>query len=117
MSKPLAVGDHVVFRPKKHLNDEVFEVLEIRDSRVWLRSTKTGGIYDSVGIHEVVKLTDPEDAMVRSFTRPELQALRKRCLYINESVTNPFWKHAYLRLAFATDSLDAMLARTEERED
>ena len=50
------------------------------------------------------------------FTREELQDIRERAVENAEAVKNNHWKRAYKQLADAADRLDAMEARTEDRE-
>lgn len=51
------------------------------------------------------------------FTREEYQEISERAVKMQRKVKNAYWKRAYLRLADAADTLDAMEARTEEIED
>ena len=55
--------------------------------------------------------------MSKEFTQEELQEIRQRAEVWAERVTMPSWKRAYLRLADAADTLDAMEARTIDRDD
>lgn len=50
------------------------------------------------------------------FTREELQEIRAKAVNNAEAVANNHWKRAYKQLADATDRLDAMMARTEDKE-
>ena len=49
------------------------------------------------------------------FTREELREIRNRAVKCAETVANNYWKRAYKQLADATDRLDAMEARTEDK--
>jgi len=50
------------------------------------------------------------------FTREELQDLRDKAVMNAERVASNHWRQAYKLLAGAADRLDAMEARTEDRE-
>lgn len=49
--------------------------------------------------------------------RSEMQHLYDLAMTRAEEVVNPVWKRAYLRLADIADTIDAMIARTIDRED
>lgn len=49
--------------------------------------------------------------------RKEMQNIRKKAEKNAAEVPSKLWKRAYLRLADAADKIDAMIARTEEKED
>lgn len=52
------------------------------------------------------------------FSRDELIELRKRAEDMAQiEGLNPHWMRAYLQLADAADRLDAMIARTQEKEN
>jgi hypothetical protein len=51
------------------------------------------------------------------FTRQELQNIQQRAVQGHENSENPFWKAAYCRVATAVNTLDALIARSEEHED
>jgi len=51
---------------------------------------------------------------MKEFTREELQLINQRALYNSKNVKNENWIAAYMKLAAATDYLDAMIARTED---
>lgn len=53
---------------------------------------------------------------MEEFTRDELQNIRKKAVDNAKAVPNNSWQRAYKQLADAADRLDAMEARTEERE-
>jgi len=54
--------------------------------------------------------TDVKDP---SFSRNELRYIRDRAIELSKVPgINPLWKRAYLRMASAADSLDAMVARS-----
>lgn len=50
------------------------------------------------------------------FEREELQGIRDKAVENAEHVADNHWKRAYKQLADAADRLDAMEARTEEKE-
>lgn len=50
------------------------------------------------------------------FTREVFQGIRDDAVEMVESVPNNHWQRAYKQLADAADRLDAMEARTEEKE-
>ena len=53
----------------------------------------------------------------KAFNRKELIALRERARYLAElPLTNPDWRRAYFVLVMAADYLDAMQARTINKE-
>lgn len=52
----------------------------------------------------------------KDFTQEELQDIRDRATERAERLMNPLWKRAYLRLADAADALDAMKARTIDKD-
>ena len=54
--------------------------------------------------------------MSKDFEREELQEIRDRAVGITETVGNDHWKQALKQLAGAADRLDAMIARTEDKE-
>lgn len=54
--------------------------------------------------------------MNETFTREVLQGIRDDAVRASESVPNNHWQRAYRQLADAADRLDAMEARTEEKE-
>jgi len=56
-------------------------------------------------------------AQKTAWSRREMQDLRERAKNTaSVEGTNPDWVRAYLGLADAADRLDAMIARTQERE-
>jgi len=55
--------------------------------------------------------------MSKDFTREELQDLSERAVKMQRQVKNSFWKRAYLRLADAANALDAMEARTVDKDE
>jgi len=64
---------------------------------------------------EVPPEASPED--IARFTRPELRVIRERAIVLsNVPGINVLWFEAYILLATAVDRLDAMIARTEEKE-
>ena len=54
--------------------------------------------------------------MSKDFGREELQEIRDRAICITKTVGNNHWKRALKQLADAADRLDAMIARTEDKE-
>ena len=50
------------------------------------------------------------------FTREELRDIRNEAVKCSEAVQNNHWQRAYRQLADAADRLDAMEARTEDKE-
>ena len=52
---------------------------------------------------------------MESFTREELQTIRKKAVENANEVKNSYWKNAYIEFAYAADKLDAMEARTEDK--
>lgn len=52
---------------------------------------------------------------MEDFTREELQGIEQRAAGMANKDINPFWRRAYLNLADACDRIDAMTARTEDR--
>ena len=50
------------------------------------------------------------------FTREELQNIRDEAVKCAEFVADNHWRRAYKQLADAADRLDAMEARTEDKE-
>ncbi len=52
-----------------------------------------------------------------NFTREELIEIRGKAEKLAETIPNQTWKRAHLALADAADHLDAMEARTIEKED
>jgi len=50
------------------------------------------------------------------FERQELQDLEERCYALEKKAVNVNWKGAYSQLADALDRLDAMIARSTEKE-
>lgn len=54
---------------------------------------------------------------MEEFTREELQGIRNKAVENAEAVPNNHWQRAYRQLADAADRLDAMEARTEEKEE
>jgi len=55
--------------------------------------------------------------MSKDFEREELQEIRDRAIRITKTVGNDHWRQALKQLAGAADRLDAMIARTEDKED
>lgn len=53
---------------------------------------------------------------LKEFTREELRSIRKKAVDNAEAVPNNHWQRAYRQLADAADRLDAMEARTEDKE-
>jgi len=51
----------------------------------------------------------------RAFTREELQAIKNKAMNERDTISNKYWKRALVALADAADRVDAMIARTEER--
>jgi hypothetical protein len=55
--------------------------------------------------------------MEKSLTREMLQGIRDDALELGNNIPNENWQRAYKQLADAADRLDAMEARTIDRED